>query len=338
MSDLAIIVVSTNEARWLRPCLTTLFEHAGGLDLDVVIADNMSTDGTRELVEKQFPQVRVVTCENRGFAHANNRALMTTSAPFVLFLNPDTEVADGTFADLITEFDVRPRLGLVGVRQVTADGSVFPTIHRFPTPTRLFFEAIGSEHYPFRAPWLGERELAMSRYSEDVECDWTSGSFMLARREALESSGYLDERFFLYSEEVDLCLRVKRAGWEIRHLPTMTIVHHANKSVSLRMAAQDAFSRRQYIEKNYSGVSRAASFVALSLRYAMRAALPGDRERRTLNRVALATLAGRAPPPFGAPPPHAVAPRHLGTSVTEGGPSRSIAAAPCHAEAPARSR
>ena len=218
MDDLAIIIVSTNEAHWLRPCLRTIIDGAGDISLDVVVADNQSSDGTRALVEQEFPAFRVVTCENRGFAHANNRGLMTCNARYVLFLNPDTEILEGTFEELVRALDERPGVGLVGVRQVTADGELFPTIRRFPNALRAFGEAFGSERWGHGATWLGERELRMERYEEEVECDWTSGSFMLARREALESAGFMDERSFIYSEEPDLCLRMRKAGWQIRHL------------------------------------------------------------------------------------------------------------------------
>ena len=115
-SDLAIIIVSTNEARWLEACLSTVFDHAGDARLDVVVVDNESTDGTRELVESRFPAARVVASENRGFAHANNRGASTCAARYVLFLNPDTEIVDGTFAELVAAMDERADTGLAGVR------------------------------------------------------------------------------------------------------------------------------------------------------------------------------------------------------------------------------
>jgi N-acetylglucosaminyl-diphospho-decaprenol L-rhamnosyltransferase len=314
--DLAIVIVSTNEAAWLRPCLTTIFERAGEIQLDVVVADNRSTDGTRELVEREFPAARVVTCENRGFAHANNRGAMTCDARYILFLNPDTEVLEGTFADLVSALDARPEVGLVGVKQVTADGVLSPTIRRFPHALRTFGEALGSERMPFRADWLGERELRMEIYESERECDWTSGSFMLARREALESSGLMDERFFIYSEEPDLCLRMKKAGWHVRHLPLMTILHHADKAgISDRMLAQDAFARRQYAAKFFNAPHRAMYVGALALRYLLRigAATRSEagRQRRAANARALRTLLGRQEPPFGAPSEQAVAIRQL---------------------------
>jgi N-acetylglucosaminyl-diphospho-decaprenol L-rhamnosyltransferase len=306
LHDLAIIIVSTNEARWLRPALSSIFEHAGSVSLDVVVADNESTDGTRELVESEFPQARVVTCANRGFAHANNRGWMTCDARYALFLNPDTEVLDGTFENLVKAMDERPLVGLGGVRQVMADGELFPTIRRFPNALRALMEALGSERFPFRAGWLGERELRMEVYERETACDWTSGSFMLVRRDALLSAGLMDERFFIYGEEPDLCLRMRRAGWEVRHLPFMTILHHADKAgLNPKMTAQDTYARLQHAQKHFAALHREAYRAAVVLRYLLRgAAARGEAAglKREAAERAIATAYGHAAPPFGEPP------------------------------------
>ena len=305
--DLAIIVISTNEARWLDACLRTVFARAGDAKLDVVVVDNSSTDGTRELVESRFPAARVVSSTNHGFGHANNRGALTCSARYVLFLNPDTEVIDGTFGDLVAALDARPDVGLIGVRQVTAAGELWPTVRRYPSFTRALSEAFGSERWPFSASWSGERELNLARYDRELACDWTSGSFMLARHEALLTGGYFDERLFIYSEDPDLALRIKRAGWDVRHLPTMTIIHHAGKGgVRPKMVAQDAFSRLQYARKHFSRPYRWAYMSAVALGHVVRGIAPHGGEqrgdRREAARLALSTLAGRTAPPFGHPP------------------------------------
>jgi GT2 family glycosyltransferase len=311
--DLAVIIVSTNEAHWLEPCLRTVFERAGGARLDVVVADNESTDGTRDLVESRFPRARVISCPNRGFAHANNRAAMTCSARYILFLNPDTEIVGGTFGDIVTRLDARPDVGLVGVKQLLGDRTLTPTIRYFPSVTRTVCEALGSERWPLRPRWVGERDLDFSRYDADVDCDWTSGSFMLVRREALLGAGMLDERFFIYSEEPDLCLRLKRAGWRVQHLPAMTIIHHSGKAgVRPKMIAQDAYARLQYARKHFSRPRRAAYVSAVFAYHAIRATLPvggGDHRaaKRAAGRRAMRTLVGLEPPPFGAPPKTAIA-------------------------------
>jgi GT2 family glycosyltransferase len=291
VADLGVIVVSYNSADWLQPCLSSLYAFAGDLELDVVVVDNASTDGSPELVEEQFPQARVLRSENRGFAYGNNRGLELVDAPFVLFFNPDAEIVEGTLEALVDELRARPRVGLVGVRQLQQDNTLNPTIRRFPTVVRLFFESIGSERFPFRAPWLGQRELEMPRYDVETACDWTSGSFMLARREALPEGG-MDERHFLFMEEPDLCLRMKRAGWDVRHLPSMTITHPTiREPAPARMVAQEAYSRRLYLIKHFSAPRRALAYGALSLGYLLR-------YRRQGSMLALRTLLGLAPPPF----------------------------------------
>jgi N-acetylglucosaminyl-diphospho-decaprenol L-rhamnosyltransferase len=310
--DLAIVIVSTNEAKWLEPCLGTVLAAAGDASLDVVVVDNESTDGTAELVREKFPAARIVDSANHGFSHANNRGAATCDARYVLFLNPDTEIVDGNFGDLLAEMDARPEVGLVGVRQLTGDGELWPTVRYFPSVSRAIGEAFASEKWPRRGRWAGERELDLDLYSQEIDCDWTSGSFMLCRREALLGSGLLDERFFIYSEETDLCLRVKRAGWEIRHMPSMTIIHHAGKGgVRPKMVAQDAFSRRQYADKHFAQPTRTAYLGAVMARYAVRAVAPGAsgeaKLRREASREAIRTLAGRAEPPFGEPPAVTVA-------------------------------
>src|SRR5262249_61857901 len=157
MPALAVIIVSANSGRWLRPCLASVFARAGGAALDVVVVGAECTDDTAAATA-EFPGARLLRVENRGFSYGNNRAFLTTTAPYVLFLNPDTEILEGTFADLLAELERRPEIGLVGVRSQTADGVEWPTIRRFPTVARMLFEALGSEHLPFRPSWLRERE------------------------------------------------------------------------------------------------------------------------------------------------------------------------------------
>jgi hypothetical protein len=312
MNDLAIIVVSTNEAEWLRPCLTSVYEHAGGADLDVVVANNMSTDGTAELVRDEFPLARTFLCENRGFAYANNRALMITDARYVLLLNPDTEIIEGTFHDLVTALDARPEVGVAGVRQLTLGDALYPTMRRFPNAVRALGEAVGSERLPFKTSWLGERVLDLDRYDGEFAADWTAGSFMVCRREALESAGLLDERFFMYAEETDLCLRIKNAGWAVHHLPVMTIRHHFERSrYNPLREAQRAYSCRHYATKNFSPVHAALYLGAIGLRYSIRSILPGRAElrqqRRKGSRIGVSALVGLRPPPYREQPAQAVA-------------------------------
>jgi GT2 family glycosyltransferase len=319
--SLAVVVVSHNDAHWLQSCLTSVDERAGDLDLEVVVVDSGSTDATQEVVAHEFAHARIIATENHGFAAANNRGLELVDSDWVLFLNPDTEIVSGTLAELVRIVSARPTVGIAAVRQVTGDGELFPTIRRFPNALRALFEALGSERAPIRASWLGERELDRARYQDETPCDWTTGAFMLVRREAIESVGFLDERFFLYCEETDYCLRVHQAGWEIRHFPQMTIVHHANKAGwDRRLAAQAAFARRQYMAKHFSPLHRVAGIAALGLGYALRGVLGSrdpdiDQGRRRAAWASLAVLLGVSPPPFGEPPRQALPSRAVRRST-----------------------
>lgn len=300
--DLAVIVVSANDAHWLTPCLQSVYAHAGDIDLEVVVVENACTDGTRELVETDFPHARVVSSPNRGFAYGNNRGLEHTDARHLLLLNPDTEILDGELAELVQLFDAHPQIGLAGVRQIDGEDRPLPTIRRFPSPARALGEALRSERWPLHPAWAGERVLRADAYRGERECDWVSGSCMLVRRHALLAAGMLDERFFLYSEETDLCLRIRRAGYRILHLPRMTIRHHAGKSgLPPRLVAQDALSRRLYAYKHLPAPQRTLFLGAVGLRHALNLAA-----RRQGSRWALRMLRGGTDYPFVAPPKSAL--------------------------------
>jgi GT2 family glycosyltransferase len=157
------------------------------------------------------------------------------------------------------------------------------------------------ERIPKRPGWLGEREVRLGRYDAEFEDDWTIGSFMLVRREAIERAGPFDERFFVYSEEVDLCLRVRQAGWKIVHLPTLTIYHEGSvaRGVDPRMARQNAYAQLQYARKHLSAPGRVGMRAALLLRYGLRSLPPvGDGARRAAARAAAGLLLGCGEPPF----------------------------------------
>jgi N-acetylglucosaminyl-diphospho-decaprenol L-rhamnosyltransferase len=336
LDDLAIIVVSYNSARWIASCLRSISTHLGELDADVVVVDAESRDGTTDIVA-DFSDARLIRCRNGGFAYANNRGLMTCDARYVLFLNPDTEILDGSLSDLIDWMDAHPAVGLVGVRQVDGEGRLDMTIRRFPNALRALGDALSAEHVPWRPGWLGERELDPAAYDREVDCDWTSGSFMLARREAIESAGFLDERFFMYSEETDLCRRIRSAGWGVRHLPSMTILHYgAQVGIDPTIESLSAYNRIAYAGKHFSPVHRVFYFVAVLLRHLLRAVFAGGGElgarRRAANWAAVKTLAGRAPVPYGPPSRFSLNPQERPSSSPDRAAPRSSTVLGAHSD------
>jgi GT2 family glycosyltransferase len=314
LDDLAVIVVTFNSAAYIARCLRSIDTHLGSLGVDVVVVDPGSNDDTVDIVG-DFNDVRLIRCRNGGFAYANNRGLMTCDARYVLFLNPDTEILDGTLSDLVARMDERPGVGLAGARQVDCDGRLDMTIRRFPNALRGLGDALSVERWPIRPRWLGEREVELGAYGRETSCDWTSGSFMLARREAIESAGYMDERFFMYSEETDFCRRIRSAGWEIRHLPWMTVLHHGAKArVAPSIESLAAHSRVVYARKHFSRVHRALFFATVLLQHALRcvSASGGEfgRRRREAHRAALKTVLRLSPPPHSPWSRFSVSPRY----------------------------
>jgi len=312
MQDLAIIIVSHNDARWLEACLPSVLAAGGELDVDLVVVENGESEATRALIASDFQQVRLLECANHGFAHGCNHGLASVDARYVLFLNPDTEIVEGSLDDLVAHLDTSPEVGLAGCRQVGADGALHLTMRRFPTAIRLLMESLGSERWPLVASRAGQRQLDPSAYAREFDLDWTTGSFMLVRREALESAGWLDERLFLYCDDPDLARRIKHAGWVVRHLPQVVIVHHAEKmGWSERGHAQYAYANRIYFAKHFCGLHRRAAVAAVALGYGLRALLfpfvrRAEPQAARAMRTAFLTMIGQAGAPYELPPAGAV--------------------------------
>lgn len=258
--DLSIVIVSWNVWPLLRKCLASI-EHASlpGLTFEVIVVDNASHDDTPAQVAAHFPWVRVIASDrNLGFTGGNNRGFAASRGRFVYFLNPDTELggeardegrgasADGaqspisnlpisqSLAILFAAIAADPTIGVIGPQLRYADGSPQPSARRFPTPLTGFFESTWLGRAWPSNPWA--RKLLMADWPPDRagDVDWLVGAAMLCRREALDAvatpDGPFDEGFFMYSEELDLCRRIKQAGWRVVYAPAALVIHHEGKS------------------------------------------------------------------------------------------------------------
>ena len=297
--DLSVIVVTHNRPELAIQTLRSAHRAAAGLHVQWLIVDSGSTDGTPERIERELPGLGVLRGENVGFAAANNRALPLAMGRYVLLLNPDVEIASGTFAELLAALDERPEVGVASVIQQGSDAELQHSIRHYPSPRSALGEALG-------LPWDGWREEARDeeRYRHEGPADWLVGAFLIAREEAVRDIGELDERFFLYSEETDWCYRARDAGWEIRHLPQMTITHHNTTSTRPDLVAQLSWAKVLFARKHYRRWSAGLIRLALATRHLTRAvglSVLGrpPRERIEAERHALAVVVGRAAPPFG---------------------------------------
>jgi GT2 family glycosyltransferase len=240
--DLTIVIVSWNVRDLLRRCLQSIFSqavrrpHAGAWELgprtiEVIVIDNASIDGSPEMVRAEFPGIRLIANkENRGFTAANNQGLTLSQGRYLLLLNPDTEVRGDALEKMIGTMDEHPEVGGLGPRLLYPDGNLQPSRRRFPTfGTALVESTVVQE-------WWADNRILRRYYMADVPedalqpVDWVAGACLLVRREAYQQVGGLDEGFFMYSEELDWCRRLKDAGWEMVFQPAATIVHHEGQS------------------------------------------------------------------------------------------------------------
>jgi GT2 family glycosyltransferase len=245
MPELEVVVVSHGAEALLRRCLRSLEEHpiAGG-EMRVTVVDSGSPDGTPDVVEREFPRVRLLRCGNIGFSAANNLVLRESGAAAVLLLNPDTEVYAGTLDAALARLRSEARIGMVGVKLVTESGELDHACKRsFPTPLSALahFTGIGRKADgalgQYRATHLGDDEAG--------EVDAVNGAFMLCRAEAIREVGLLDEGYWLYMEDLDWCRRFWDAGWRVFYEPAGVALHVKGASSDGRRAPRQeiAFHR-----------------------------------------------------------------------------------------------
>lgn len=253
--DVSVVVVSYNVRRHVLDALRSV-PPGGDLQIETIVVDNASSDGSVATIREEFPETIVVEAgENRGFGAANNLGLRRARGRYVLFLNPDAELRPGALERLVAYLDARPDVGIVGPRLRHPDGTVQPSRRRFPSIRTLLVESTVPGRW-----WSGWPALRRY-YLDDVpdddaqDVDWLVGAALLVRRDAIEALGGFDERFFLYSEELDLARRFRLRGWRVVYDPEAEVIHHEGKSSEQNLAGRAiAFneSKARYAEK-YAG-------------------------------------------------------------------------------------
>jgi len=283
MVDLSVAIVSWNVAPLLDRCLRSIYaslsqkvEKLGTsppksprgqrplgvsstscrpLTIEVIVVDNASTDGSAQLVRESHPQVQLIANPtNAGFARANNQAIAKSQGRFILLLNSDTEVLGDALARMVGYMEAHPEVGVLGPQLLNADGSVQPSRRRFPTLATAFVESTIVQ------PWCSQGRLLSRYYVRDVpedlpqEVDWLVGACLMVKRQVVEEVGSLDEHFFMYSEEMDWCYRIKRKGWKVAYLPTAQVIHHEGKSSEQAVASRHIYfnsSKVYYFHKHF---------------------------------------------------------------------------------------
>lgn len=235
MFDLSIIIINWKSAAFTRQCLASIQRTASGLNYEVIVVDNASYDGCAEMVSREFPDVIFIQSEdNLGFARANNLAFSRCRGRSVLFLNPDTEVKVDALQKLVATLESIPSAGMVGAHLLNTDGSLQTTcVVALPS---ILNQVLGAKQlrkaFPKWRIW-GMKPLFEASHNP-VPVEAISGACMLAKKEVLELIGCFTTDYFMYAEDMDLSLKVARAGQTIYYVPDALITHHAAKSSSAR--------------------------------------------------------------------------------------------------------
>jgi len=234
--DLSIVIVNWNVRDLLRRCLSSVTGRStrGGqnrLSLQLIVVDNASTDGSVEMLRSEFPQIELIANDrNLGFTRGNNQGISVSDGRYVLLLNPDTEVLDDALGGMVAYMDEHPGVGALGPQLIYADGRVQSSRRRFPRFDTAFLEGTFlQQSFPHSS--ILRRYYVLDRAEDETqEVDWLVGACLLMRRKVLDEVGPLDERFFMYSEEMDWCYRAKKQGWKVVYLPAARVIHHEGKS------------------------------------------------------------------------------------------------------------
>jgi N-acetylglucosaminyl-diphospho-decaprenol L-rhamnosyltransferase len=269
--DLSVVVVNWNVRDLLRRCLLSIEASAAQqLSIESIVIDNASTDGSQEMLSRDFPTARLFyNSSNSGFAPACNQGLAASRGRYVLFLNADTEVVADGLVTMVRRMDAHREWAVAGPRLVHADGTVQSSRRRFPTLLTGIFESTRLERAWPDNIWARRYRMVGSADDAEQEVDWVVGACLLCRPEALRQVRGFDEGFFMYSEELDLCRRLRDAGWRVGYLPEAVVLHHEGKSSEQAQTARHIrfnTSKVRYFRKHHG---RAASSSLRALLLAM---------------------------------------------------------------------
>lgn len=274
----SVVIVNYNVMHFLEQCLNSVFESAKHCETEVFVVDNNSVDGSCSMVKEKFPQVHLIENKtNYGFSYANNQAIKISKGDYVLLLNPDTVIEEKTLKTVCDFMDENPDAGGLGVKMIDGKGRFLPESKRgLPTPEVAFYKIFGVSKFFPKSKKFGKYHLTYLDKEKTHVIDVLSGAFMLLRSETLEKTGYLDEDFFMYGEDIDMSYRITLAGYKNFYYPETTIIHYKGEStkkgsvnyVLVFYNAMIIFAKKHFSKKN-AGLFSALINIAIYLRAAV---------------------------------------------------------------------
>ena len=229
--ELSLIIVNWNSAELLRRCLESILSSSASCDLEVLVIDNASYDGSAGMIAKEFPSVTFIQSDrNLGFAGGNNLAFQQSTGRHVLFLNPDTEMVGNALATMLTVLKTRPAAGIVGPKLVNPDLSVqIDCTLAFPTILNQLFESFLTRKIFGKLNFGGVKPV-IEQSNDPVSVEMLPGTCVMLRREVFEQAGRFNEKYFMYAEDAELSYRVKSAGWTNYYVGSAAVIHHRGRS------------------------------------------------------------------------------------------------------------
>jgi len=318
-----VVIVSYNTREILSNCLDALFSNSMSKEMEVFVVDNDSRDQSAAMVSERYPQVHLIANrQNLGFAAANNQAFRQASGEYIVLLNPDAYVGPSSIPNAVRFMESHPECGLCGGKIISPEGRLEPSARRFPSPLTKLLTLSGLRAKFPSSRWLNWHEFGDFAHDRPMEVDWVPGTFTIVRKAMLDSIGPFDERFFIYYEETDLCLRAKKAGWKVFFIPDAEVMHIGGASSKTRKdktydsAASQVLSFRMrsewlYYRKNHGLVTMLSSagieLLWFFMRYLKNLLIPSpDAEKKktmasaTMNQITRSltdTNFGRVSPP-----------------------------------------
>jgi GT2 family glycosyltransferase len=229
--DVSILVVAWNVRDLLAQCLRSVYQETKGIEFEVIYVDNGSADGSVEMVRREFPQVRIIANpDNNGFIKANNQAIEVATGRYVLLLNSDTVVLDNAITKAVQFADSRPKAAVVGCRVLNPDRTLQQSCFRFYSTLNMLLDVLLlSRAFP-NNPFFGRKVYGGWDYNSEREVEVVVGCFSLVRMAAIKQVGVMDERFFVYGDDIDWCGRFVKAGWKVLFTPAGQIIHYGGQT------------------------------------------------------------------------------------------------------------
>ena len=261
----SVIVVSYNTREMTLQCLQTLHNELTGLSAEIWVVDNASTDGSVDAIRNAYPHVNVIAnTRNKGFGAANNQALEQAQGDYFLLLNSDAFPTPGAIAAMLACLEAHPEAAAVGPRLLNRDGSLQRSCYRFPSPLRCFWEnSLLTAAFPNHALFGDYRAWA---HDAERRVEFVIGAALLARRTAVEQIGPFDPAFFMYAEETDWQLRMRKAGWDILFCPQAQVTHwggHSSDGMKDRQFCEFNRAASRFIRKHYGPAGGCVQRVAM---------------------------------------------------------------------------